>query len=495
MPYIRVKTGPNRGKLFEIKEATLGIGRDESQIIQVLDQGVSRNHAEIFRIGEMCFVRDIGSTNGTFVNDVRVTEESLKTGDELMIGTTILVFEDRLPSASSGDAAAVVFEDTGKIETTTLELKVDEPAPGANRKVIGKEVQSRNLTLISQVGRIIRGERTPDAMFEKIVELIAGAVRANHGYVFLMDRTSGKPVSRAAVETEEGGERKVSRMILNRVRETGMPLLTSDATLDDRFALSESIILKKIKSVICVPIMVEERVDGFLYLHSSKVDHILTLEDLELAASVALQISLAMGSLEAREKLRLGLMGTIRALVTAMEILDPGTQGHAQRVADTSAAVAAQMGLSAEEIHRIRLAALLHDVGKVAVHQSVAGLNPQQIREQHVTAGEKVLSGIEGFEEVLPGVRYHHERADGSGFPHHMKNADTPVMARIVIVMNAFDNECRYGGSGGQSLPVKEVLKSLVQRGGKEFDADVVRALILCHRSGTLYGAAPGPKG
>jgi putative nucleotidyltransferase with HDIG domain len=332
-------------------------------------------------------------------------------------------------------------------------------------------------------------------MFEKVVELIAGAVRANHGYVITLERQTGRPVPRASVETEEGGERKVSRMILNRVRETAMPLLTSDATLDDRFALSESIILKKIKSVICVPIMIEERVEGFLYLHSSKVDHLLTLEDLDLAAAVAFQISLAMGSWEAREKLRLGLMGTIRALVTAMEILDPGTQGHAQRVADTSATVAAQMGLPAEEIHRVRLAALLHDVGKVAVHQSVAGLSPQQVREQHVLAGEKVLAGIEGFEEVLPGVRFHHERADGSGFPYRVKNAEIPVMARIVLVMNAFDNECRQGGGAGPSLPVKEVLKSMAARAGKEFDADVVRALLLCHRNGTLYGAAAEPKG
>lgn len=494
MPYIRVKTGPNRGKLFEIKDATIGIGREETQTIQVLDQGVSRAHAEIFRIGEMCFVRDLNSTNGTFVNDARVSEESLKAGDELMIGTTILVFEDRLPSAAAGDSAAVEFEETGKIETTTLELKVDEPPAGSNRKVIGKEVQSRNLTLISQVGRIIRGERDLDAVFEKVVDLVTGAVRANHGYLFLLDRQTGKPVPRAAVETEEGGERKVSRMILNRVRETGMPLLTSDATLDDRFALSESIILKKIKSVICVPILIEERVEGCLYLHSSKVDHALTVEDLELAASVALQISMVMGSLDARERLRQGLMGTIRALVAALEILDPGTQGHAQRVADTSAAVAVQMGLSPEEIHRIHLAALLHDVGKVAVHQSVGGLSPQQIREQHVTAGEKMLSGIEGFEEVLPGVRYHHERADGSGFPYRVKNADIPPMARIIIVTNAFDNECIGGGTAGQGLPTKEVLKSMARRGGKEFDADAVKALILCHRSGTLYGTGQGPK-
>ncbi len=489
MPYIRVKTGPNRGTLFEVKDAVIGIGRDDTQTIQILDQGVSRNHAEIFRIGEMCFVRDLTSTNGTFVNDVRVSEESLKAGDELMIGTTILVFEDQPASAAGGGAAPVEFEETGKIETTTVELKVDDPAAGPPRKLIGKEIQSRNITLINQMGRIIRGERDLEGILEKALELLAGAVRANHGYLFLVDRETGNPVVRAVVETEESGDRKVSRMILGRVRETGMPLLTSDATLDDRFALSESIILKKIKSVICVPILIEERVEGFLYLHSSKVDHTLTVEDLELAASVALQISMAMAGLEIRERLRKGLMGTIRALATAMEILDPGTQGHAQRVADASEAVASRMGLSADEIHRTRLAALLHDVGKVAIHQSVQGLTPQQIREQHVVAGEKILAGIEGFEEVLPGVRYHHERADGTGFPYRVKNDDIPLMARIIIVTNAFDAECTRGGDAGQGMPAKDVLKDMIRRGSREFDEEVLRALALCYRSGTLFGA------
>jgi len=493
MPYIRIKTGPNRGKCFEIGDVPLSIGREENQTIRILDQGVSRAHAEIFRIGEMCFIRDLNSTNGTYVNDVRVTEESLKSGDELMIGTTILVFEDRSPAGGPG-GTPVVFEETGKIETTTLELKVDDrPAP-PDRKRVGKEVQSRNLTLIGQAGRILRGQREGTAFLEKVLELVAGAVRADHGYLFLVDRQTGALVPRAAMEAEEGGERKVSRMILNRVRETGMPLLTSDAALDDRFSLSESIILKKIKSVMCVPIMVEERVEGLLYFHSNKVDHAFTLEDLELAAGVALQVSMALASLEAREKMRQGLMGTIRALVTALEILDPGSEGHAQRVADMSAAVAAQMGWPPEEIHKVRLAALLHDVGKVAVHQSLSGLSPQQIREQHVTAGERILSGIEGFEEILPGIRYHHERADGSGFPGRLKNEEIPPLARLIIAVNAFDNECRQGGPSGKGLPAREVLKSMIERSGREFDAEVVKAIVLCHRKGILHGPGPEPR-
>ena len=100
-------------------------------------------------------------------------------------------------------------------------------------------------------------------------------------------------------------------------------------------------------------------------------------------------------------------------------------------------------------------------------------------------ACERIFAGIEGFEQVLPGIRLHHERADGSGFPGKVANADTPIMARILIVVNAFEDACRAGAGP------KDVVKDLAQRAGREFDDDVIKALVLCHRNGSLYGGAP----
>jgi HD-GYP domain-containing protein (c-di-GMP phosphodiesterase class II)/pSer/pThr/pTyr-binding forkhead associated (FHA) protein len=485
--FIVIKTGPNKGKKFEIGDAPITVGREETQIIQILDQGVSRAHAEIFRLGEMCFVRDLNSTNGTYVNDVKVSEESLKAGDELLIGTTILVFADDHPAHLAG-GGSVEFEgeEGAKIETTTVELKVEEKV--ATARVLGQEVQSRNITLTSQVGRILRGTGDAKAAFDKTLELLAGAIGASQGYFFGVD-PDGKFVPRAVVEIEEvGAEKKVSRTIANRVRQSAMPLLTSDATLDGRFTLSESIILKKIKSVICAPILTGERVEGLLYFHSSKVDHTLSVEDLELVTSVALQLSLASAHRSEVERLRKGLMGTVRALVNAIEAAEPKERGHAQRVSDYAAVLGAQLEFPADEVHRTRLAGLLHDVGKLAVRQANPAAPAAEIREQHVQAGERMLTGIEEFDKVLPGIRYHHERADGSGFPYRLKNPDLPPMARVVIVANAFDNACSGGGPDGAAIPAKDVVKDMAQRGGKEFDDDVIRALVLCHRNGSLYG-------
>jgi HD-GYP domain-containing protein (c-di-GMP phosphodiesterase class II) len=491
MAYIRVKTGPHKGKTYEITDAPITVGREETQTIQILDQGVSRAHAEVFRLGEMCFVRDLNSTNGTYVNDVKIVEEALKAGDELLIGTTVLTFEEVLPGRARGAGEGVEIEaDEGRFESpTTVELKVDDRSAGPT-KAVGQEVTSRNITLISQVGRILRTESDLQSAIEKTLEIVSLAVGANQGFLFVVDE-GGKVVPKAVAEMDDSGaDKKVSRTIVSRVRGTGMPLLTSDATLDGRFALSESIILKKIKSVICAPIFVEDRVDGLLYFHSNKVDHSLTVEDLELVTSVALQLTMATSLAAAAERVRKGLMGTIRALVAAMEIADPNDRGHAQRTADYAAAIGGQMGLSPDEIHRVRLAAMLHDVGKLVVARAEGGRGDAN-REDHVAAGESILSGIEGFEQIVPGVRYHHERADGSG-PFKMKNADLPVMARVVIVANAFDNACSRGGPEGKGVPAKDVLKDMAKRGGTEFDDDVLRALIIAHRNGSLFSAA-GP--
>jgi len=484
MATIRVKTGPNKGKLYDIQDTPLTVGREENQVIQILDQGVSRAHAEIFRLGEMCFVRDLNSTNGTYVNDVKITEESLKAGDEMLIGTTILVFEDLAPARTKGSGVEFEGEDNGKIETTTVELKVDTKGTRA----IGKEVQSRNLTLISQLGRILRGERDFQIAQEKAVEILCQAIGANQGFLFSIEPGTEKVVPRVVVESDDSGvDRKVSRTIVNRVKSSGLPLLTSDATLDERFSLSESVILKKIKSVICAPVQAGERVEGLLYFHSSKVDHSMTTEDLELVTSVALQLSMAGAATATAERTRQRLVSTIRALVTAIETGEPRGQGHAGRVTDYSLAISAQMNVGIDEIRRLRVAALIHDAGKVVLRLTTPNATAEQLRDQHVQAAEKMLTGIEGFEQVMTAVKYHHERADGSGFPFKVKNADTPVIARILIVANAFDDAVSAGAAS------KDVVKDMAGKGGTEFDDDVIKAFVLCHRNGTLYGATDQP--
>jgi HD-GYP domain-containing protein (c-di-GMP phosphodiesterase class II) len=482
MPFIRVKTGPNQGRVFEVKDDVITLGRDESQTIQILDQGVSRTHAEIFRLGGLCFVRDLNSTNGTFVNNIKVNEEALKPGDEMLIGRTILSFDERLvedePEPPSG---------LEPIDTTTRMREARSFTAGRPTQVISHEVRSRTITITHNLARALISTEDISESIQRALQMIAENIGADDGYLFMNEPSTGRLLPRASYERDEDkSERKVSKTIAKRILQTGTPLLTADAALDERLNISESVVLKKIKSVIAVPILVGGRSEGLLYFHTSRATAPFSVEDLEVVTCAALQLSIALTNGATSRRLRDQLVTAVRALVSVVDALQPRKQGHSDRVAQYGVAIAGQLGMTKEETDRVRLAGLLHDVGKIEQFGSAEPPAP----EAHVIAGEKIVSAIDGYEELLPGIRYHHERADGSGFPHHIKNEETPLLARIIIVANHFDDLGMSGGSltsSGAFPNPKDLLARMQEGAGKLFDEDVVKALLICHRNGTLY--------
>ncbi len=108
MTILRVRSGADKGKTYEITGESTTIGREDDCAIQIPDQGISRKHSEIFRIGEMFFIRDLESRNHTFVNEKEIDEELLRIGDRIQIGTTTLVFEDR--NAQLRDSSRLIPE-------------------------------------------------------------------------------------------------------------------------------------------------------------------------------------------------------------------------------------------------------------------------------------------------------------------------------------------------------------------------------------------------
>ncbi len=144
-------------------------------------------------------------------------------------------------------------------------------------------------------------------------------------------------------------------------------------------------------------------------------------------------------------KIRASFLNAIRALAYALEAKDKYTSGHSQRVADISAAIARELGLSEESIDRIVLAGLVHDIGKIGVRESVLNKPGRLTREEfqhvqkHPEAGEHILSPLAGDEEILKFIRNHHGRFDGTGYPDGLKGYQIPLGARILAVADAYE--------------------------------------------------------
>jgi len=146
----------------------------------------------------------------------------------------------------------------------------------------------------------------------------------------------------------------------------------------------------------------------------------------------------------ARENAEL-FLGTIRALANAIDAKDPYTRGHSVRVNRYSVIIATYLGLPRPEIEKIHVASVMHDVGKIGIHdrilQKPGALSREefQIMKTHTTRGAEIMSPIPQMREVIPGLRSHHERWNGTGYPDGLKGEEIPLMARIIAVADTFD--------------------------------------------------------
>ncbi|MBO5385614.1 diguanylate cyclase [bacterium] len=178
------------------------------------------------------------------------------------------------------------------------------------------------------------------------------------------------------------------------------------------------------------------------------------------------------------------LMEMVTSLAGAIDAKDPYTKGHSTSVSRYAEALARAVNLPEAEVERIKIGALLHDVGKIGIPESVlkkpGKLDDEEweIMKQHPTIGaEKVLAPNEALRDLIPIVKYHHERLDGKGYPEQLKGNEIPLAARIVSVADAYhalvsDRPYRKG------MPIEKACAILKEGAGIQWDSDLVRQFI-----------------
>jgi HD-GYP domain-containing protein (c-di-GMP phosphodiesterase class II) len=173
----------------------------------------------------------------------------------------------------------------------------------------------------------------------------------------------------------------------------------------------------------------------------------------------------------------------VRDLVGAIEAKDPYTAGHTRRVTAYSFAIGREMGLSTTGLRELVMAAMLHDIGKVEISdrilQKKEPLEPSEAEEMnmHTKYGARLLADFEPLNGIIPGIRSHHERMDGKGYPDNLKGKDIPVIARIIAVADTFD-AMTTDRPYRKASDVGDALKELQANAGRQFDQDVVSVFI-----------------
>jgi putative nucleotidyltransferase with HDIG domain len=193
----------------------------------------------------------------------------------------------------------------------------------------------------------------------------------------------------------------------------------------------------------------------------------------------------------AAEENRALFLGSIQMIAGAVDEKDPYTRGHSDRVTRYSMLLATEIGLPADEVERIRVAAQLHDVGKIGIEDRIlkkpGALTPEEyeIMKSHTTRGANILKPVEQLKDMIPGIELHHESLDGRGYPYGLKGDQVPMMARIVMVADTFDamTTNRPYQAAMETEYVVRIINSLAKT---KFDPRVVAALAALVSRGEL---------
>jgi HD-GYP domain-containing protein (c-di-GMP phosphodiesterase class II)/pSer/pThr/pTyr-binding forkhead associated (FHA) protein len=458
------------------------IGRLAGNDLKLDNPYISRHHVEITRDGAAFQLRDLGSTSGTFVNDRQVRRARLRDGDRLRLGRghgVEFIFhcdpeteeDDTLRDMSDGLQPVRVIQpqDTRFLNTARL------PDSGA----LSDETVHSLRTLYEFMGEML-GVHSASELAEKAAAFAQRTLKADRCAVLLYDDEKG----RLEVAAAAGESFTPSGSITGRVFDDNVAVFSLDASADERFATGDSVRFQSIHSVLCAPISSKSRVWGVCYVDNTTPARAFDDESLDFLTAVAYHAGLALENIYLLEEQRRSLESFIRTLAASLDARDDNTAGHSARVGAIAMGIARRMGLSAQECRLIYYAGLLHDYGKIGVRDDVL-LKPAQLTEEeyahvkeHPMHTFRLLSKMR-FPEDLADIPFvaaaHHERWDGSGYPHGLGGEEIPIGSRIVAVADAYDalteDRCYHEG-----WEPERAVAELSGRAGTCFDPAVITA-------------------
>src|SRR5436190_3755765 len=492
----------NTDRVFPLQpEQTLTAGRTVQCDVQLDDPSVSRRHCTITLLANgLLQVVDLESANGTFVNERPIRDATARAGDLIRLGAAILEVRD--PSASTQPADQTVFVDDASIESV-IQRRI-EPSDFAWLKASGEAAApelalltraQRHLATLHRVSELLAEARDLNALSDAMLHAILEVLSADRAAIVLRrrDADGAAEVLAARSRTQATEPFAVSRTLVADVIAHGISIFAHDASADVRFAEGHSVIDQRVRSVMCVPLRTTDDILGALDVDSVSAAGRFTEVDLELLAAIGNQAGVAMHRVRLMAELERLLFDTIKAIAATIDARDGYTHRHSERVAALTGQLSRELGLSDGERATAELAALLHDVGKIAVPDSILNkpgqLTPEEFAEmqKHPLHGARILGNIDSatVKAVLPGVQYHHERWDGSGYPEGLQGESIPFLGRLLGVADFYDAMTSARAYRG-AVPDEEAIGMIATGAGTHFDPAVAAAAIRLFERGEL---------
>ncbi|MBN1880668.1 MAG: GAF domain-containing protein [Deltaproteobacteria bacterium] len=331
---------------------------------------------------------------------------------------------------------------------------------------------------------------------ERAIEAVDHLMECEVGSLLLLDEQTQELYFEVALG-EKGDAVKTIRLkpgegIAGWVAEHNEPLLINEVKQDSRHSQrADDTSQFRTRNMVCVPLVVKDEIIGVLQAINKTYERNFTEDDLSLLVSLSHQVAIAVDNARLYEELRETFFQTVEALADAIEKRDPYTGDHTKRVMQYSMAVITQLSINQNDEENLRLASILHDVGKIGIEDSILRKDTMlsdsefDIIKEHPETGATILGHIKMLKDAIPGIMHHHERMDGTGYPLGLTGGDIPLIARIIAVVDTFD-AMTTDRPYRKAMDDRDAIEELRRFSGTQFDAHIVDAFISAYNKGLV---------
>ena len=486
--------GKQAGRRLTIVHWPATIGRDASSIIPVDDDKASRFHARIKKRDKLYIIEDLQSKNGTYLNGDRVSNAVINSGDKVLVGDTEIVFltPEAQVDISTEIADLEHFVMSGEIDEVGGPIDIPNASSGdqaliANRLGHGLDITSDKLTanVLSRIFEIESNILSSDNLKELCANTLKGlhtlSAEISRSAIFLWSSSSRRLLPLAARHTGPVTRFFSSRRAFESVISRKQGLTLSPGTPAGTEVSRHRVLLPIIHlgEVLCVVHLEADNV-------AIRQEHL----ELEQMRFFLERCAPSIDAFVLRQDLENYSVGMIEAMIATLEAKDTYTHGHSERVSRYSLAIGDEMNLDRDVRRLLLMSSLCHDIGKIGVPDAIlrkaALLNPDEYEEikQHPVIGANIVGHLPNAKRFISGVKHHHEKWDGSGYPDGLAGEDIPFFGRIVAVADVFDAMVS-GRSYSGFIDEGAAVQQLSEEKGL-FDPDVVGAFVRAWQGGRL---------
>ncbi|MBI1335675.1 MAG: HD domain-containing protein [Phycisphaera sp.] len=271
---------------------------------------------------------------------------------------------------------------------------------------------------------------------------------------------------------------RIARLLIQRHADGSLPTV-----IDDTRAYSIPHLARLASSLLVIPLTHERRTVGLLFGGDKLDGSQIASNDSKLCSSLANSIAIFLENAMLYEDMHAMFLGTLHALTASIDAKDNYTHGHSERVALLARMLAEAAGFDSHTVERIYISALVHDVGKIGVPESVL-CKPGRLSEdefamirRHPEIGATILQDIRQMQDLIPGVLYHHERFDGCGYPHGLAGHEIPLFGRLICLADSFD-AMSSNRTYREAMNLKHVLGEIERCAGTQFDPELASVFV-----------------